>query len=83
MQPKGSSSATLMGEYIKHTVLRGRTRGNGYKIEHKNFQLDIHYIVLNHGSGQTNWKGLPREALESPFLQVLKTALAEALSNLT
>lgn len=83
MQPKGNSSATLMGEYIKHAVPRGRTRGNGYKIEHMNFQLDIHYIFLNHGSGQTNWKGLPREALESPFLHMLKTALAEALSNLT
>lgn len=71
-----------MGEYVKYTVLRGRTRSNGYKIEHRNFDLDTYYIFFNHGSGQTNWKGLSREALESPFLQMLETALAEALSNL-
>jgi len=58
-----------------------RTRGNGHKLKKKKFHLTMrkNFFTLKMAE---HWNRLPREVVESPSLEILKTCLDMVLCSL-
>jgi len=54
-----------------------RTRGNGHKLKHEKFQLNLFTLRVTE-----HWNRLPRGVVESPSLEIFKTHLEEVLCSL-
>ena len=69
------------GARLFSVVPSERTRGNGHKLKPRKLQLNMWKKLFTLRVTE-HWNRLPREAVESPSLEIFKTRLDKVLYNL-